>query len=304
MTKYSTNEELKKQCNLCRNVYPADIVHFYRHKGGKFGLSGRCKECRGGSFGVKKTSSLPKAKEGNKYCGGCKKELPLDHEHFYRKKNNKSGWGSWCKECWGIPYGVHQINKTYKAQKGHKFCAVCEKEFPFSYFSKTKDNKDGHHSTCKQCSSIKAKEYSSRPLVKTARKKYFKAWRKKYYSTEKGIAMNLKHVNIRRSRKANTIYNYSTSVWKETLESFNHSCAYCGKTEVPLHQEHVIPLSKGGYYTKRNIIPACQFCNSSKHDRDLSEWYPKQPYFSEERLSKIAKWANVSKDNTQQLEMF
>ncbi len=54
-----------------------------------------------------------------------------------------------------------------------------------------------------------------------------------------------------------------------------------------LHQDHFIPLTKGGGYTKENIIPACRSCNASKQNADFEEWYPQYEYYSKEREQKI-----------------
>jgi 5-methylcytosine-specific restriction endonuclease McrA len=48
-------------------------------------------------------------------------------------------------------------------------------------------------------------------------------------------------------------------------------CAYCGK-ELPLGPDHVIPLSKGGDNYIENIVPACESCNKSKHNKSLQEF--------------------------------
>ena len=236
-------------------------------------------------------------------CFHCKREFPPSPYYFYRKKASKTGYDPKCKECWGRKFGVHQPNKVLKAQKGFKYCARCKKELQYKSFSLNAANKDGYHYSCKGCESIRGKEYDSRPEVKRRAKAYARKWRKTYYATEHGRAMNLKHVNIRRSRKEGTVYNYSEQTWQETLEHFDNECAYCGDNTKPLHQEHVIPLSKGGYYTKQNIIPSCQFCNSSKHARDLDDWYPEQPFFSSEKLKKIKKWTKTDKENNQQLQL-
>lgn len=57
--------------------------------------------------------------------------------------------------------------------------------------------------------------------------------------------------------------------WKETLEYFNHACAYCLRADVPLEKDHVVALSRGGGTTRENIIPACKSHNSSKGDRGI-----------------------------------
>ena len=88
------------------------------------------------------------------------------------------------------------------------------------------------------------------------------------------------------------------SEWLEAKKIFNNSCAYCGMTKEEhkiehnqrLHQDHFIPLSKGGGYTKDNIIPACRSCNSSKRDTYFKEWYSQQEYYSTEREQKILEY--------------
>lgn len=301
--KHHKAKEGYKMCNKCNRELLLNALHFHRSSRTEDGFVGTCKECRGSTFEVISPNKIYKAKEGHMFCGKCHKELPLDHDHFYRREKAKNGWGSRCKICWGAKeYGVTHINVINKAKDGHKFCSICKEELPHRMFSRLAERKDGYSSRCKNCDSSISKEYISRPESKMKRAKRFKEWRQKYYATEKGKALNKKHIHLRKSRKANTIYNYTEDIWEETLEHFNNKCAYCGDATKDLQQEHVIPLSKGGYYTKQNIIPACQFCNISKHNRNLMDWYPNQPNYSKDRLDKINKWIGV-KNNIQQLSI-
>ncbi|NMG83710.1 MAG: HNH endonuclease, partial [Methanosarcinales archaeon] len=45
------------------------------------------------------------------------------------------------------------------------------------------------------------------------------------------------------------------------LEKFNRKCAYCGKKDVPLEIEHIIPKSRGGSDRVSNLTIACHECN-------------------------------------------
>lgn len=59
--------------------------------------------------------------------------------------------------------------------------------------------------------------------------------------------------------------------WQRLCARHDHRCAYCGR-QVPLTQDHVVPLARGGRHAIGNLLPACTPCNSSKRDRLLVEW--------------------------------
>jgi 5-methylcytosine-specific restriction endonuclease McrA len=75
--------------------------------------------------------------------------------------------------------------------------------------------------------------------------------------------------NRRRARLAGAVSTMTAVHWKETLEYFGQACAYCLRTDRPLTQEHMQPISKGGPHTRENVVPACGSCNSRKHDRGV-----------------------------------
>ena len=292
-----------KYCSKCERSLPMDVAHFSRSSNISSGFYSACKECRGSSFGVKQPNRVWKAREGYKICGKCLKELPLDDDHFYKSSQKKDGRETNCKVCRGAPeYGVRNKNRVFSYGKGKKMCTVCCEILSKNKFSKMTISTDGLSSRCKVCDAVLRKEYLSRPEVQIAKAKYDKAWRKAYYSTDIGRTKVKINSQIRKSRIANTIYNYSSDIWEDTLKHFNYSCAYCGEKHDVLHQEHVIPVSKGGYYNRQNIIPACQHCNISKNNRDLLNWYPKQKNFSQNRLDKINRWTGT-KNNMQQLSI-
>lgn len=67
----------------------------------------------------------------------------------------------------------------------------------------------------------------------------------------------------------------SAEEWKRVVADFDGKCAYCGELG-ELHQDHFVPHSKGGAYTKKNIVPACQSCNSSKSNKNPLDWLIKR----------------------------
>lgn len=56
------------------------------------------------------------------------------------------------------------------------------------------------------------------------------------------------------------------------LERDNHTCAYCGVTDAPMHIDHIKPVLRGGTDAMANLTAACAPCNLSKGGKALSEW--------------------------------
>lgn len=112
-----------------------------------------------------------------------------------------------------------------------------------------------------------------------------------YKSTEKKLLSAIRQKHIRRSRVDNLKCTLTTEEWNQTLSDFDNRCAFCDKAGVALHQEHFIPLTKGGEYTKNNIIPSCKSCNSSKSNKQPLDWLVKK----EHGLSIFAKIVNYLK---------
>jgi len=59
------------------------------------------------------------------------------------------------------------------------------------------------------------------------------------------------------------------------LEKWGRKCAYCGKENVPLEIEHIIPKSRGGTSRVSNLTLACYTCNEKKGNKTAAEFgYP------------------------------
>ncbi len=61
------------------------------------------------------------------------------------------------------------------------------------------------------------------------------------------------------------------------LEKWNRTCAYCGKTDVPLEIEHIQPRSKGGSNRASNLTLACHPCNERKGNRPVEVFLKRKP---------------------------
>lgn len=59
------------------------------------------------------------------------------------------------------------------------------------------------------------------------------------------------------------------------LEKFGRKCCYCGKENIPLEIEHIIPKSRGGTNRIDNLCLACHECNQKKGNMTAEEFgYP------------------------------
>ncbi|GHO64529.1 hypothetical protein KSC_034210 [Ktedonobacter sp. SOSP1-52] len=67
------------------------------------------------------------------------------------------------------------------------------------------------------------------------------------------------------------------------LEKWERRCAYCGKSNLPLQIDHILPRAKGGTNRLSNLTLACESCNQAKGNKDLEDFLKKKP----ERLKQI-----------------
>jgi 5-methylcytosine-specific restriction endonuclease McrA len=59
------------------------------------------------------------------------------------------------------------------------------------------------------------------------------------------------------------------------LEKWRRKCAYCGRSDLPLEVEHIIPTSRGGTDRVSNLTLACKECNRKKNTMTAEEFgYP------------------------------
>src|SRR5258708_497634 len=67
------------------------------------------------------------------------------------------------------------------------------------------------------------------------------------------------------------------------LMKWEHRCAYCGATGVPLEVEHIRPRSRGGSSRESNLTLSCVSCNTAKGTQDIRVFLAHDP----ERLAHI-----------------
>ncbi|WP_434475185.1 RNA-guided endonuclease IscB [Fervidobacterium islandicum] len=70
-----------------------------------------------------------------------------------------------------------------------------------------------------------------------------------------------------------TLFGYE--VREYLLEKWGRKCAYCGRSDVPLEIDHIVPRSRGGTDRVSNLTLACRECNQKKGNKTAAEFgYP------------------------------
>lgn len=206
-----------------------------------------------------------------KTCTKC--NVPKSEVEF------KSG-SSWCKSC------TAEYKKAWRRENKAKVKARKTK-WSKDNSQHIKDYKRSYYENNSDLIKERARDWKQNN--KTRVKEYKNLW----YKTEIGKLLGLNKTKKRQSLILGLRSDLTNQQWLETLSEFNNQCAYCGST-IKLCQEHVIPVSKGGPYTKYNIIPGCESCNSHKSNTDMIVWYQEQEFFDLTRLDKILRFMEVN----------
>lgn len=61
------------------------------------------------------------------------------------------------------------------------------------------------------------------------------------------------------------------------LEKWGRKCAYCGKENIALQIEHIVPRAKLGSNRTSNLCLACEKCNTAKGTKDIAVFLKKKP---------------------------
>jgi hypothetical protein len=231
-----------------------------------------------------------------KVCIKCGKELSLDN--FNKASGNKDGLNNQCKQCKAeYKKQWYQENKK-EIQEQRKQYSDAHKKDKAEYDAKYRaDNKERIAKYMKQYYENNRdilleqnRRYwvryykKNRVMVLAKSKKWREENRERMSFLIKTWAQNNKdRVNIktnRRRAKARSLpYSLTHEQWEQIKKYFKNRCCYCGR-ELPLEQDHFVPVNKGGGYACDNIVPACRNCNATKNDKIFSEWYPQQEFYS------------------------
>lgn len=197
-----------------------------------------------------------------KICCKCQTKKPFDE---FRKGRSK------CKQC-------AYAEKRAWYQRHHDKVKADARQ----YYHKTKDLRlvqmrewrNSHQQYRKE----KRREWhqANKPDQNIKTRQYYATHKKQIYEKHKewrlaDPTLSRWHASVRHQRLKGTPNDLTREQWLARLEEFGHHCAYCWAEGVPLTQDHLIPIVKGGAHTIDNVVPACKPCNAKKQARSMLE---------------------------------
>lgn len=196
-----------------------------------------------------------------------------EHRNYaatYRSKN-KEKLAKWHKEDRSKnPEKYKNWGKKYVAENKEKHNAYIAVWRKGKREEVNKQALERYHKNKDKISAQKKKKYNDN---KEHMHEYQKQWRaahpenvaaylEKYRKNnlEKFVIKN----QIRRFAKAKNGGKYTLTEWDALCKKYDNKCLACGRQNIKLTVDHVIPLSKGGKNSIDNIQPLCKSCNSQK----------------------------------------
>jgi len=236
-------------------------------------------------------------------CIKCEISKASTTEFFYKDKNSKDGVTTTCKECKiKLSKQWSHSNKNAKYENDKRWnlnnpqsVARYNKQWCESNPNRMSElSKQWRENNPDRSSELNKRWYASH--VKDRAEYYIK------YRMNNRVEFTIKS-QVRRSKIRLLPATLTKEQWEYCLIFFDHKDAYTGLPMKIISQDHVIPLSKGGSYVRRNIVACEKNINSSKNNSNMEDWFRKQSFYNKERLNKIYKWIGL-KNNIQQLSLY
>ncbi len=172
-----------------------------------------------------------------------------------------------------------------------KQCTKCREWKSIDELCVDKAEKDGIRTYCKECKNKKERErYANNSEKEKAKNRRWyainlekaremsrrfsaihpekarereKRWRQQ--NPEKDIVKSEKRRALRKGNGG----SISFDEWMFIKKKYENRCLCCGRSDVRLTMDHIIPLKMGGTHTAENIQPLCRSCNARKSAKHI-----------------------------------
>lgn len=221
---------------------------------------------------------MAKGTQALKWCNRCKTAKP--RKAFSKNRTAKDGLQAWCKNCarnYIRHYYQQPENQERKRAKGREYErqpeAKAKKAIYMAEYRQRPEVKERKNALARL-------KYGTDPEFRERERRKKREWRAEHKEEAllrfyRQVAKNpgawrATKARYRARKHSAPINDLTSGDWLNVLAHYGHCCAYCGRKEDKLQQDHVIPLSLGGPHTVSNIVPACRSCNGRKGARTPS----------------------------------
>ena len=195
-----------------------------------------------------------------KICGKCSGTKQITD--FYKDKGKKDGHRSECKEC------TRRKNRQYYEENGNA----------------VRENVRLYRLNNLECVQGRKREYNqryreeNRELIRQRGREYrlanLDSIRKRIREYGKSNPERNRAKKSRRRQRL-TVHMDETDrllsvEWRKAIA--NDPCAYCNQHSTEMHDDHVVPLARGGTDHWWNLVRACAPCNWAKADKTTEDF--------------------------------
>ena len=202
------------------------------------------------------STSIP---QPGKICTKCEIWKPLDR--YSPQKQCRDGRKSWCKDC---NAALVRANYANNPNKSKEYTRKWRAEHADYEREKMREYNAQHYQENKDRIIERVRVYADSNIEK------IKERDKAYRATPAAQALHKAAHQRRRALKLGNGGNHTAAQWLAMLDWFGNVCLKCGKVETTL--DHVIPFAKGGKNDITNLQPLCLSCNTSKRDRNTTDY--------------------------------
>lgn len=167
-----------------------------------------------------------------------------------------------------------------------KNCSRCSTEKPQTAFRRCARRADGRQAWCSECQNAYARErLQNNTEAAAANRRRSREWGRANPVRVRArvnawLEENPNHTAVYQSRHRAAAFGVASTLttdeWTQVLADFAGRCAYCQSSGEEI--DHVYPMVLGGGNCRQNVVPACAFCNNSKHNKPLGEWVPRDAH--------------------------
>ena len=105
------------------------------------------------------------------------------------------------------------------------------------------------------------------------------AWRERYNTDPAFRLAQATRTRARKLRKCSGVTMIDDGTVLPEIFAEHSECPYCG-IDMPMSRatvDHMVPLTKGGIHSNRNVIACCFTCNTRKGNKDFDVWVSSLP---------------------------